>query len=196
MYTIKKMYSDLGHDFSRYRDYSGCKTGFKYIKNIYILLKSPSFFAIINHRFGFWINSHFFGQKSIFKHFLKLFYFIGKYLSVCISKIDIDVSSEIGEGLFLSNRGNIILGVDRMGRNCTVDHNVTIGNDQNRLVPTISDNVWIGSNSVIYGRITIGENTVITESSVLSKSLPGRVLAGGNPCRIIKNDKILVAPQF
>lgn len=188
MYTIKKMYSDLLCDFSRYQNYSDCKTGFKFINNILIIFKSPSFFAIINHRFGFWVNSHFTGHKTIFKHFLKFFYFIGKFLSVCISKIDIDVSSNIGEGLFLSNKGNIILGVNKMGRNCTVDHNVTIGNDQSRLVPTIGDNVWVGSNSVIYGGITIGENTVISEYSVLSKSLPSRVLAGGNPCRILKKN--------
>lgn len=189
MYTIKKMYSDLSHDFLRYRDYFECKPGFKYFKNLYILFKSPIFFTIINHRFGFWVNSRFNDRKTrVLKHFLKIFYFMGKYFSVCISKIDIDVSSDIGEGLFLSNRGNIILGVNKMGRNCTVHHNVTLGNDQNRLVPTVGDNVWIGPNTVIYGGITVGDNTIISESSVLSKNLPGKILVGGNPCRILKKD--------
>jgi maltose O-acetyltransferase len=34
--------------------------------------------------------------------------------------------------------------------------------------------------------VTIGENTVIGAGSVVIKDVPARVLAAGNPCRVIR----------
>ena len=50
----------------------------------------------------------------------------------------------------------------------------------------IGDNVWIGGNTVINPGVQIGENTVIGSGSVVTKSIPANVVAGGNPCKIIK----------
>jgi serine acetyltransferase len=183
------MFSDIRHDFYRYRDYLGCKPNFKFINIIYVLIKSPSFYPIINHRFGFWVNDNFKESKShLLKHFLKIFYFLGKYLSVCFSKIDIGISSEIGEGLLLSNKGNIILGINKMGRNCTIHHNVTFGMDNKGDLAKLGDNIWVGPDSVIFGDIDIGDNVVIAGSTVLSKNVISNSLVGGNPCRLLKKD--------
>jgi len=51
----------------------------------------------------------------------------------------------------------------------------------------IKDNVWIGINSVILKGVTIGENTVIGANSLVVKSIPANVIAGGNPCKVIKD---------
>ncbi|WP_296877549.1 sugar O-acetyltransferase [Thomasclavelia sp.] len=50
----------------------------------------------------------------------------------------------------------------------------------------IEDNVWIGGNVTINPGITIGKNSVIASGSVVTKDIPENVLAGGNPCRIIR----------
>lgn len=50
----------------------------------------------------------------------------------------------------------------------------------------IEDKVWIGENVVILPGVTIGEGSVIGASSVVTKSVPKRSVAGGNPCSIIK----------
>lgn len=51
----------------------------------------------------------------------------------------------------------------------------------------IEDNVWIGGNSTILPGVTIGNNTTIGAGSVVTKNIPPRVLAYGNPCRVVRN---------
>ncbi len=51
---------------------------------------------------------------------------------------------------------------------------------------TISNNVWIGANSVVLPGVTIGENTVIGAGSVVTKDIPANVVAVGNPCRVVR----------
>lgn len=44
---------------------------------------------------------------------------------------------------------------------------------------TISNNVWIGANATILAGVTIGDNTVIDAGSVVTRSIPGNVVAVG-----------------
>lgn len=50
----------------------------------------------------------------------------------------------------------------------------------------IEDHVWIGGHVCIMGGVTIGEGSVIAAGSVVTKDIPPHVLAGGNPCRVIR----------
>lgn len=50
----------------------------------------------------------------------------------------------------------------------------------------IGNNVWIGAGAIICPGVTIGDNTTIAAGSVVTKDLPANVLAGGNPCRVIR----------
>ncbi len=50
----------------------------------------------------------------------------------------------------------------------------------------IESNVWIGGGVRIVGGVTIGQGSVIAAGSVVTKSIPPHVLAGGNPCRVIR----------
>lgn len=51
---------------------------------------------------------------------------------------------------------------------------------------TIGSDVWICGNVVINPGITIGSDVVIGSGSVVTKDLPGHVIAAGNPCRVIR----------
>jgi acetyltransferase-like isoleucine patch superfamily enzyme len=51
----------------------------------------------------------------------------------------------------------------------------------------IGNNVFIGQGSVILKGVTIGNNSVIGAGSVVTKNIPANVIAGGNPCKVIKN---------
>lgn len=50
----------------------------------------------------------------------------------------------------------------------------------------IGNNVFIGYGSVILKGVTIGDNSVIGANSVVTKNIPENVIAGGNPCKVIK----------
>jgi galactoside O-acetyltransferase len=49
----------------------------------------------------------------------------------------------------------------------------------------VEDNVWIGSNSIIYPGVVIGEDSVVGMGSVVMNNVPARVVVAGNPARQI-----------
>lgn len=51
---------------------------------------------------------------------------------------------------------------------------------------TISDDVWIGANSVVAAGVTIGRHCVIGAGSVVTKDIPDFSVAVGNPAKVIK----------
>jgi len=50
----------------------------------------------------------------------------------------------------------------------------------------IGSSCWIGGNTVICPGVSIGDCTVIGAGSVVTKDIPPRVIAAGNPCRVIR----------
>ena len=50
----------------------------------------------------------------------------------------------------------------------------------------IGSKVWIGGGCVILPGVEIGDGTTIGAGSVVTRSIPSRVVAVGNPCRVIK----------
>jgi len=50
----------------------------------------------------------------------------------------------------------------------------------------IGNDVWIGMEVIILGNVNIGDGCVIAAGSIVTKSIPDNVLAGGIPARIIK----------
>ena len=49
---------------------------------------------------------------------------------------------------------------------------------------TIGDNVWLGSGAIVCPGVTIGDDTVVGAGSVVTRDLPARVVAFGNPARV------------
>ncbi|KAG4096567.1 galactoside O-acetyltransferase [Neocallimastix lanati (nom. inval.)] len=50
----------------------------------------------------------------------------------------------------------------------------------------IEDNVWIGGDVKILAGVTIGEGSIIGAGSIVTKDIPPRVIAAGNPCKVIR----------
>ena len=51
---------------------------------------------------------------------------------------------------------------------------------------TIGSDVWIGGGAILCPGIEIGAETVIGAGSVVTKDIPSRVVAVGNPCRVLR----------
>ena len=95
--------------------------------------------------------------------------------------------SRIGGGFYVYHPYCTIINVKSIGAGCTMRHLSTFGNknEDNELIPTISDNVSFGANVTVIGKINIGENAIIGAGAVVTKSVPCNSIAAGNPARII-----------
>jgi len=50
----------------------------------------------------------------------------------------------------------------------------------------LNKNVWLASGVSVMPGVTIGENTIVAAGSIVTKSLPANVLAGGIPATVIR----------
>lgn len=125
-------------------------------------------------------------QKS--KVFSIAYFWLSRKYNIEVSK-----NTKIGEGLFLNHRGGVIINpMATLGKNINIEPRVVIG-QQNRGkrqgTPTIGNEVWIGANSVIVGKIKIGDNVLISPNSYVNFDVPNNSVVMGNPGKIIPNDK-------
>lgn len=50
----------------------------------------------------------------------------------------------------------------------------------------IGDDVWIGGGVIICAGVSVGRGTTVGAGSVVTRDIPERVLAAGNPCRVLR----------
>lgn len=52
---------------------------------------------------------------------------------------------------------------------------------------TVGPDVWIGGGAILCPGVSIGAGTTIGAGSVVTRDIPARVFAAGNPCRVIRS---------
>jgi serine O-acetyltransferase len=90
----------------------------------------------------------------------------------------IPLRCEIGGGLQMPHTNGIVINAGaRIGRNCDIYHQVTIG-EMNGGCPTIGDHVFIGPGAKILGAVMIGDGARIGANALVVRNVPpgGRVL--------------------
>jgi acetyltransferase-like isoleucine patch superfamily enzyme len=50
----------------------------------------------------------------------------------------------------------------------------------------LGDNVWLGDRSTVLKGVTIGDNSIVAASSVVTKDVPANVIVAGNPAVVVK----------
>lgn len=102
--------------------------------------------------------------------------------------VEIYTSTQIGGGLLLVHPYCITINPESMiGCNCNIHKGVTIGKEnrgERTGAPIIGNDVWIGVNASIVGKITIGDDVMIAPNSFVNKDVPLHSIVFGNPCII------------
>jgi len=104
-----------------------------------------------------------------------------------LSKCDLAGDITIGNGVYLSDRGFLILRPARIGSGTLIHERVTIGvRAGDPAKPVIGNNVWIGPDCVIYGKVSVGDGATILPGSIVSMSVPAGAVVAGNPAMIVR----------
>jgi serine O-acetyltransferase len=160
-------------DYKKYR---------KYGANFFVILfLTQGFWALIQYRIAnfFYTNVNW---KPIRLFFMFFLYIWQKAIEITTG-ISIPASVKIGHSFYIAHFGGIIMNSDTIiGNNCNISQGVTIGVSgvgENRGVPIIGNNVYIGANAVIAGKITINDNSLIGACSlVVSDVIENGVMVG------------------
>ena len=91
----------------------------------------------------------------------------------------------IGGGLFIQHGFATIVAANKVGRNCHINQQVTIGYKRDE-APVIGDNVKILCGAKVLGGVTMGNNSIAGANAVVVKDVPENAVVGGVPARIIK----------
>lgn len=96
-------------------------------------------------------------------------------------------TGNIGPGLFFQHGFATVVSARRIGADCWINQQVTIGADEHGL-PEIGDNVTVHCGAKVLGDITVGDNVVIGANAVVVKSVPPNCTVVGVPARIVRRD--------
>lgn len=106
--------------------------------------------------------------------------------------IQIPARTNIGEGFYIGHFGRLIINPEAViGKNVNVATGVTIGREnrgKREGSPTVGDCVWIGTNAVVVGKITIGDDVLIAPGAFVNFDVPPHSIVVGNPAKIISRE--------
>ncbi len=81
-------------------------------------------------------------------------------------------TNDIGGGLIIQHGFSTIISAERIGKNCKIYQQVTIGFDHD---------------AKVIGGITVGDNVLIGANAVVVKDVPSNSIVAGVPARIIRH---------
>ncbi len=104
--------------------------------------------------------------------------------------IHIGTNVKVGKGVKIVSTSNVTIEDNsHLGDYVTIRDTVTNTGEkqtQNRTKPVyIGKDVWIGKGTRIHAGITIGNGSTIAANSVVTRSIPPGVIAGGTPVKVI-----------
>lgn len=163
-----------------YRVY-GAKGKKQLIKSI---IKNPGFKYMYTLR-----KCQYFRERS--KIILKIYYLLLKHYQYKYG-IEIPYGTSIGKGFYIGHIGSITINEKAIiGNNVNILKGILIGYNprgEKEGCPIIGDRVWIGPNSIIVGKVKVGNDVLIAPGAFINFDVPDNSIVIGNPGKIIPKD--------
>lgn len=169
------LYQLIYSDYTRYK---------KYGSNFWVIIfLTQGFWATFQYRIANYCFRKVKWKPIKFILFIPLLFW--QKIVEMTTGISIPASATIGHSFYIGHFGGIILNANaRIGVNCNISQGVTIGisgQNEKRGVPIIGDNVYIGANSVVAGKITVEDNVVIGACSFVNTNVSSNSVCLGVP---------------
>lgn len=139
---------------------------------------------------------------TLYKEFRNVFYLRCGIKSVFISWMCPPLSSlqivpsDIGPGLFIQHGLATVVSAQKIGMNCWINQQVTIGFSNRFDRPTIGDNVTILAGAKILGNVTVGDNATVGANTVVITDVPPNATVFGVPGKILYRTKPVPVPRI
>jgi serine O-acetyltransferase len=99
---------------------------------------------------------------------------------------------EIGPGLYIQHGFATIISAKRIGRDCWINQQVTIGYRNDTDAPTLGDRVTVNAGAKIIGQVHVGDDAKVGANAVVVKDVPARTTVVGVPARVVRRDGVRI----
>ena len=157
-------------------------------EKIYVIFEQ-GLWAIAAYRFSRWARTI---KIPIVDLILKVIASLLFKLMEIITGISLPASADIGPGFYVGHFGYCIVHSNvKMGAHCSIGPGVVIGTQGlgEKGVPTLGDNVYVGSGAKILGDIKIGNNVRIGANAVVIHDVVSGSTVVGIPAKVVTTDK-------
>ncbi len=160
---------------------------FDNIRADYVLhrpLRNRALWALVVYRFGRWSLQRKFPP---WRWLTSKVYGLLNIASQIVTGTIMERGVQIGKGFHIVHpervriHSDVVIG-DRVG----IMHGITIGTNVDGGVPTIGNDVFIGANATIIGRIRVGDGARIAANSLVIANVPPGTVAIGVPAKIMR----------
>jgi serine O-acetyltransferase len=149
-------------------------------KTLSLLLRHMQLRAMLLFRLAGWCHhKRIRGLPTLLLRAISLFY-----------GLEMPVSQEIGGGLYIAHTYGVVIMPEKIGRNCSIISNVTIGMRNEWAFPVIGDNVFIGAGARVLGGIHVGDGAKIGANAVVIQDVPEGATMVGVPARVMDPSRV------
>lgn len=190
--------TDLQADITRYRS----DFPHRHLTVAGLIARRVSLQVIAVYRLGRWAGASEAGFSALWRR--PILWLVYAPLRGLVSRaygIRLDLSADIGPGLYIGHVGGIDVGRCTIGAQCSMAQQTRIGPVTGGAPgPVIGSRVWIGAHARVLGPLRVGSGATIAAGAHVSQDVPDRALVAGNPARVVKwfydNSAILGPPPL
>lgn len=179
------LYKLIKSDYLKHKKYGG--------NFITIVFFTQGFWAVFQYRIANFCYTKitFFPLNWVIKVIMLLWQ---KNIEI-LTGISIPASVKIGHSFYIGHFGGIVINANTIiGDNCNISQGVTFGVSGlkgKRGTPVLGNNIYIGANAVIVGKIKIGDNALLGANSLINSDVSNNSVMVGVPAIKISDNSSL-----